>query len=489
MGETATGAAKDEWPWYHIRCEAKGETMAVSEVYQLPIVAGLIEEHLDPEHELLALARKLDWHAIHKTVKAYYQLRGRQAKDSRLMVGLLILKHRFKVSDEQVVAGLKENIYWRAFCGLHGHIGLWRHTAIVDASSLTKFRRRLGPEGIRGVERSIQRQLVEDGSIDPKSMYIDTTAQEKNVAYPVDTHLLNKAQERLRKGINKLKRLGLKVTVRNFSRKAKREVLLAAKLGGNRKEKIQSANRELIRINREIQKSLKAAMRAKNPKLNKKKQEKIKKTKEELKQLNDLVDRVIEQTEQRMQDVHVPNKVLSLHEPEVVAIPKGKRSKPNEYGSKVALSTDNNGFVVSHQEYNNNVFDAKTLEPAVEEWKEVCGKTPKELGADRGFHTDELPQNAKEIPDVAIPTKGKKKHKNHKTARFKRLQRKRAAQEPIISHLKHDHLMARCRYKGFAGDQINVSLAVIAWNTKKWIRLDQARQTNKRRGSRMLNTA
>jgi IS5 family transposase len=463
--------------------------MAVSEFYQLPIVAGLIEEQLDPEHELLLLAGKLDWHAIHKIVKSYHKLKGRQAKDSRLMIGLLILKHRFKVSDETVVAGLKENIYWRAFCGLHGQIGLWRHTSVLDASSLTKFRRRLGPEGIRSVEHAIRKQLLDDGSIDPQSMYIDTTAQEKNIAYPVDTHLLNKAQERLLKGISKLKKLGLKVTVRNFSRKAKKAVLLAAKLGGQRKEKIQSANRELIQINRAMQKSLKEALQAKNPKLTKKKQEKIMQVKEELQQLNKLVERVIEQTQQRMQDVHVPNKVLSLHEPEVVAIPKGKRSKPNEYGSKVALSTDNNGFVVTHQEYNNNVFDAKTLEPAVEQWTAACGEAPKELGADRGFHTDELPENVKEIPVVAIPTKGSKKHKNHKTAKFKDLQRKRAAQEPIISHLKHDHLMNRCRYKGFAGDQINVSLAVIAWNTKKWIRLDQARQSTKRRRGRMLNTA
>lgn len=115
---------------------------------------------------------------------------------------------------------------------------------------------------------------MDEGAIDPTAMYIDTTAQEKNVAYPVDTHLLNKGQERLRKTINKLKKLGLIVKVRNFSRKAKRAVLLAAKLGGNRKERIEAANKELIQINREVQKAVKEALRAKNPKLNKRKQEK-----------------------------------------------------------------------------------------------------------------------------------------------------------------------------------------------------------------------
>jgi transposase, IS5 family len=463
--------------------------MAISEVYQLSIVSGLIEEQLDPKHELLVLARKLDWYAIHKTVRTYYKLRGRNGKDSRLMVGLLILKHRFDLSDEEAVAGLKENLYWRVFCGLDGQIGLQRHTSIVNSSSLTKFRRRLGAEGIRRIEGAIRKQLVEDGSIDPKSMYIDTTAQEKNVAYPVDTHLLNKAQERMRAGIKKLNELGLKVKVRNFGKKAKRAVLLAAKLGGNRREKITDANKELIHINRETQKALKAALRAKNPKLNRKKQEKIKKIKEDLKQLNELVDRVIEQTEQRMQGVHVPNKVLSLHEPEVAAIPKGKRSKPNEYGSKVALFNDNNGFIVGHIEYPHNVADTSTMEEAVDQWEEALGKKPEELGADRGFHTPDLPENVKQIPTIAIPTKGSTKHPDRKKASFKRLQRKRAAQEPIISHLKHDHRMDRCRYKGFAGDQINVSLSVIAWNTKKWIRLDQARQSKLKRGSGMLNTA
>ena len=204
--------------------------MAISEVYQLSIISGLIEQQLDPEHDLLVLARKLDWHAIHKTVKTYFKLRGRNAKDSRLTVGALMLKHKFKLSDESVVAGLQENIYWRSFCGLTGQIKAWHKKPPLNSSTLTKFRRRVGAEGIRSIELVIRNQLVQDGSIDPTSMYIDTTAQEKNIAYPVDTHLLNKAQERIRKGIAKVKRLGLKVSAPNRSRKAKKQVLLAAKL-------------------------------------------------------------------------------------------------------------------------------------------------------------------------------------------------------------------------------------------------------------------
>lgn len=98
--------------------QTRTETMTISESYQLSIVSGLIEEQLNHEHELLILARKLDWHAIHKVVKSFYKLRGRKAKDSRLMVGTLILKHRFKLSDEQVVAGLMRIFIGAFFAGL-----------------------------------------------------------------------------------------------------------------------------------------------------------------------------------------------------------------------------------------------------------------------------------------------------------------------------------------------------------------------------------
>ena len=51
-------------------------------------------------------------------------------------------------------------------------------------------------------------------------------------------------------------------------------------------------------------------------------------------------------------------------------------------------------------------------------------------------------------------------------ARFRR----RAAIEPVISHLKHQYRLVRCFLKGFVGDQVNLLLAAAAWNLKKWLR-------------------
>jgi IS5 family transposase len=68
---------------------------------------------------------------------------------------------------------------------------------------------------------------------------------------------------------------------------------------------------------------------------------------------------------------------------------------------------------------------------------------------------------------MAIPKKGKKPHPNSKEHWFKRALKQRVKIEPIIGHLKSDHRMNRCRYKGAKGDTINVVWATLAWNTKK----------------------
>jgi len=89
-----------------------------------------------------------------------------------------------------------------------------------------------------------------------------------------------------------------------------------------------------------------------------------------------------------------------------------------------------------------------------------------------GFERSNIFQN------IAIPAPMREQLRNYirvcllaiqkHTSWFKRLQKQRAKMEPVIGHLKADHGMDRCRYKGFEGDQINVSLATMGWNLKKW---------------------
>jgi transposase, IS5 family len=466
--------------------------MAVRSYQQTTMWGWLVQQLLDPTHDLLVLAHQIDWEAISEALRPYYHRLGRYAKPIRLMVGLHLLKHRLNLSDARVVQGLHENLYWMTFCGIDvGSVGEQatpgKPVQFLEASTMTKWRQRLGPEGTHALEAVMQQQLVRDKVLDRRSMVTDTTAQPKHVAYPTDTALLDQGRCKLLTLLGEARATGIKVAkgVRSFRRTAKRVVLEAMKLGKDHLGRIEEANGQLSAMARHVLRRTPRVVSQLNGQLGALRRQgqsraaaATQRLRDQLEQTAALVRRVIHQNAERFAGRHVRDKVLSLHEPQVVSIRKGKRSQPTEYGSKVSVSIDRNGFVVTHTEYAQNLADPDTLPEALAGWHEVFGRPPPELAGDRGLHH---PAHERErlgtaqVARVSIPAKGKTRHRDADTAWFKRLQRLRAHIEPVIGHLKTDHRLDRCRYKGFAGEQINVSWAVLAWNTTKWGRLLQQR--------------
>jgi IS5 family transposase len=444
--------------------------MSLRTAYQMTIIAGLFQAKLNPNHELLILARKIDWERLAEALAPKYSKIGRSGKPVRLMIGAHILKHMHDISDEEVVKRLTGDVYWMAFCGIDEPFQneSWEP---LNSSTMTNFRKRVGPDGMLKVEAVVRAQLISERRIAPKSQFVDTTAMEKNVVYPTDTKLLDTGRRRLISGLKKLKTLGRKVKIgRTFSRKARQALLLIIKLGKDRQERIKKGAEQLATFAKKVLERIPEALRKAKKHKDKNTQTQIEKVQEQLRRDADVVARVIAQTESRYAGIHLKNKVYSIHEPQVTCIAKGKRGKPNEFGSKVSISVDKNGFVVAHNEYDTNVGDSTTLEESVSAWRVATGEIPKNLAADRSYHLPEYPQIVKEIKRIAIPRTGATKHVDHDKSYFRQLQRKRASIEPVIGHLKQDHRMDRCRYKGFDGDHINVSLAVTAWNAKKWMR-------------------
>ncbi|MDR2197845.1 MAG: transposase, partial [Deltaproteobacteria bacterium] len=80
--------------------------------------SGSLENILDQTHPLLIISKKIDWVTLITSCYKYYSKReGRPAIPIRLMIGILLLKFIFSLSDEQVVAQWEENIYYQAFTG------------------------------------------------------------------------------------------------------------------------------------------------------------------------------------------------------------------------------------------------------------------------------------------------------------------------------------------------------------------------------------
>lgn len=461
---------------------------------QYSISEYILHQSLNPEHELLQLAARIDWEEIAYRLRPYYKVRGRRAKPVRLMVGLRILWHRYDLADEVVVAQLHENIYRQAFCGVDWPIltdgkGKIVPTALVEPSTLTKFRERVGAAGTAKVEAIIRDQMIKEKGISPKAAIVDTTAQPKHIAYPLDTHLLHRGRTKLIGLMKKAQGLGIRLPdgLRSFQRKSRQVLIGLQKLGGDRMERIEQGSRILAGYAKQVIKRAPAVLRALTQRIRKEREQKGKQRLQRvglaLKQMTERVRLVIARTKARFAGIHLPKKLYSLHEPQVVCIRKGKRERPNEYGSKVVLSVDRSGYVVTHQEIAGNPADAHLLEGALTSWQRATGSLPEEVVGDRGMTPKRggEPALLGKIARVALPSRGKRRRPEESKPYFKRLLRKRVIIEPIISRLKSDHRMDRCRYKGFVGDQINVAWAVMAWNTKKWIRESNKRASGKQK--------
>ena len=104
-----------------------------------------LDEQLNMKHPLVRLAALIDWAEIERSFAvSFISGRGRPALPPRLVAGLLYLQHTFDASDEAVVNTWVENPYWQLFCG-----ETYLQTGLpIDPSSLTRWRKRIGEEGV-----------------------------------------------------------------------------------------------------------------------------------------------------------------------------------------------------------------------------------------------------------------------------------------------------------------------------------------------------
>jgi IS5 family transposase len=166
---------------------------------QLDLFKNRLSNQLNPRHELYILADKIAWERIEGELSELYSdnIKGGQPpKSVRLMVGLLLLQYMHKLSDEEVVRSWIENPYWQYFCGYD--FLEWEFP--IDSSSLTHWRKRLGPGRMEKILALTVETAVVTGTIKQEALeevIVDTTVMPKNIAYPSDSKLQNKSRIRL----------------------------------------------------------------------------------------------------------------------------------------------------------------------------------------------------------------------------------------------------------------------------------------------------
>ncbi len=395
-----------------------------------------LENLIDTRHELVKLAKLVDWERFDVQWGEAFCEAGRPAISTRLIAGLHYLKHTYGLSDEQVVKRWAENPYWQYFCGE----SYFQHTVAVNPSSLTRWRQRLGERGMElllsaTVDAALAAKAVK--ASDLKRVTVDTTVQEKAIAFPTDSRLYNRARERLVR-LAKAHGVGLR---QSYVRVGPRLLFKNNRYGHARqlrrqRRTIAKLRTVLGRVYRDIARRLPEQPGAVQAAF----AEPMALTKRLLKQQRD--DK---------------NKLYALHAPEVECIAKGKAHKRYEFGVKVSIATTNrSNLVVGAQSLPGNPYDGHTLRNALRQVQRLTGQRPERCYVDLGYR-------GHDVTDVEV---FKARQKRGVTRSIRRELKRRNAIEPIIGHMKSDGLLHRNHLKGTDGDAINVLLCGAGQNLR-----------------------
>lgn len=158
-----------------------------------------LDQIIDMDHPLAKLSRAIDWGFLEERFgEVYTDGPGQPPLPTRLMAGLAILKHAYDLSDEVLCERWVENPYYQLFCGE----AFFQHRPPFDRSSLTRWRSRMGEERLTALLQESLSVATKTGALRPSDLsrvIVDTTVQPKNVTFPTDAKLVNRAREKLAK--------------------------------------------------------------------------------------------------------------------------------------------------------------------------------------------------------------------------------------------------------------------------------------------------
>jgi len=427
---------------------------------------------IDLRHPLAVLASRMPWNSIEA---ALAPVLARKAKDGRntvgedlfgptlavagagisaagrprlpirLMVGLLYLKHAFNESDESVCERWAENVYWQFFCGEE----YFQMRLPCDPTNLVRFRQALGEAGVEELLATTIATAVQMKVIKPtefERVIVDTTVQEKAIAYPTDSRLLEVARAKV---VQLAKRAGIQLK-QTFAREGKS---LRFRAGGYAHAKQFKRLRTVLKRQRTILGRVLRDIERKMTALAEDQQE----------HLRSWLERARRIAQQRAKD---KNKLYALHAPEVECVAKGKARQPYEFGVKVSLAiTANQGLIVGARSFPGNPYDGHTLHAQLEQTaillQDLPGSpTPHTAIVDLGYRGVDA-----EVTPVKVIHRGRIKTMNR---RQRRMLKRRQAVEPVIGHVKADHGMRRNWLKGEIGDAVHPILCAAGFNLR-WL--------------------
>ena len=334
---------------------------------------------MNPENRWIKKAEAIPWAEIEgRYSELFPSQKGNPAKPLRMALGSLLIQKQYGYSDRELVEQITENPYYQYFVGLPGY----QMEAPFVPSLLVEFRKRLTDEilieinemiikynsdndnqnGSRGEGRN-QEENQTDGEINSGTLMLDATCAPQHIAFPQDINLLNSSREDLEKMIDTICHdYGIKKP-RTYRNKARKDYLNLAKSKKRTRQKIRKAiKKQLSYIKRDlgyIDEYLRDGKELRTKDGNR----------------LAVIRVVFEQQETMYKEKKnsIPNRIVSLSQPYIRPIVRGKAKIPTEFGAKIDMSIDEKGMArlekMSFDAYNESDVLIGALQRYYERWK------------------------------------------------------------------------------------------------------------------------
>lgn len=400
----------------------------------------------------------------------YHHWLGRPSIPAETYLRMVALKHQYGLSDRELCAQVRDRISWRRFCRIP-----WSES-IPHPSSLTKIRNRLDTDGsdhMAVLNEHLVRKARETQIIKARKVRVDTTTTEANIHHPTDASLIMDGVQTLTRLVKKARDFGADVVFRDRTRSVKKRLLQISKVLRRRTNEAVKEVRKITAEMAQLGEQVVQATREVIQTFQEHSDAAVQRVASKLATIAERTTKAIHQARQVNEgNLHLPQRLISISDPDARPIVRGKAHKPTEFGYKVCLAESEERLITQYSVHQGNPADKDLLLPSLEEHTRRTGCVPTRVATDRGFWKldNEKAIQAMGIKQVSLPVKGKpsQKRKTHqKQSWFRRLQRWRSGQEGTISVLKRRYGLGRTRYREHSGCRRWVGGAVWGYNLKR----------------------
>ncbi len=442
---------------------------------------------LPASNRWVKLSHLIPWDSVERNyAKSFKKTKtGAPALSGRIAFGALIIKERLRCTDEETLAQIQENPFLQYFLGLHQY----KEEPLFDPSMMVHFRKRFGQKALDEINSNIIDDALSHQSAPNKKddnqeppqppshggkLLVDATCSPADITFPTDLGLLNKAREKTEMFIDLLHApwKGRMKKPRSYRNKARQQYLEIAKKKKPGKEKIHKAigqqlrfvRRNLNHIDALIDKGSSLALLSRR-------------------QLKDLqvIHTIYEQQLQkhRSKATSIPDRIVSISQPHIRPIVRGKSGKTVEFGAKLSISHLANGYITLDRLSWDNYNESGDLKGQIQHYKNRFGYYPKSVHADGIYRNRE---NRRYCKELGIRLTGKplgrpKKETNSNKKELKREKKQRQQDErdriPVegkFGNLKRRGSLERIMAKLSHTAESVIHIGIIVLNLNKYLR-------------------